>query len=164
MKWVSQIRKVNMIIHRAFFRGLVLLTLISASLTNITVSSAKECPVGYRLHYQGFCIHIKDELSDTLEGLVRGTKPVYFPAASKSGNQPIGYKFSNMQDGKFCKNAYLKLLRGLVLNPAAMALGDQSCGISSFVSVSSTAAKSEALKTCLAVTSNCRIIFPLVLD
>ena len=121
-------------------------------------------PDGYRLHYQGFCINIEDELSDTLGGEVRGSEPILSPPSDASGTEPIGYKFSHMRDGEFCKNAYVKLSKGLVLMPTAMALGDQSCGPSSVASKSMLAAKTEALKTCRAVTSNCRIIFPEVLD
>ncbi len=148
-------------IQRAFYRGLVLLTLTSASLTNITVSSAENCPAGYRLHYQGFCINIEDELLDILGGTVRSTQPISPPSTGTSGNEPVGFKFSNMRDGDFCKNTYLKLSRGLVLKPAAMALGDQSCGISSHASKSLIAAKLEALEVCRAATSKCRIIIPI---
>ena len=118
------------------------------------------CPDGYRLHYQGFCINIQDELSDTLGGQVRGTEPIPYSPSTPGGKEPIGYKFSNMADGEFCKNAYVNLSRGLVAKPAAMALGDQSCGVSSAISTSTPAAKIEALKKCRAVTSKCRIIFP----
>lgn len=34
------------------------------------------CPVGYRLHYQGLCINIADELSDDSENGVRMTDPI----------------------------------------------------------------------------------------
>lgn len=102
-------------------------------------AAGKTCPDGYRLHYQGFCINHKDELSDHLNGEVRGVSP--------KGGQPgeprnrfrrditpeypkarIGYKFSNMRDGEYCKNGYVRLSRGKIVGPVAMALGKESCG------------------------------------
>ena len=35
-----------------------------------------ECPEGYRLDYQGFCINITDELADDANAGVRGPDPV----------------------------------------------------------------------------------------
>ena len=113
------------------------------------------CPDGYRLHYQGFCINIEDELSDRLGSEVLGADPI--PTFSSDST---GYKFSNMTDGEFCKDAYIKLSRGLIAKPAAMALGDQSCGLSSVASKSTNTARLEALRNCRAATGNCRIIFP----
>ena len=50
-----------------------------ASLTTFISSSSNikktACPEGYRLHYQGFCINIADELTDDAKAGVRGLDP-----------------------------------------------------------------------------------------
>ena len=56
----------------------------------------RECAPGYRLHYQGFCINIEDELRDDPLGLVRGQLPEVAPAGVKgrvdSGDAPAAGK------------------------------------------------------------------------
>lgn len=42
--------------------------------SNVTNSSPK-CPQGYRLHYQGFCINVADELADDRNKSVRTVEP-----------------------------------------------------------------------------------------
>lgn len=132
----------------------------------------KTCPDGYRLHYQGFCINHKDELSDSLNGVVRGVSPKGGHAgeprnrfmrdiASEYPNARIGYKFSNMRDGEYCKNSYVRLSRGKIAGPVAMALGKESCGISGKGNVTLAKAKAEALQKCKSATTKCRIIFPV---
>ena len=55
----------------------LMLALLAFSVLNYwsNPADAKECPDGYRLQYQGFCINREDEQSNVLGDEVRGTLP-----------------------------------------------------------------------------------------
>lgn len=44
-----------------------------------TAQPTNDCPDGYRLHYQGFCINMADELRDDPVKGVRGVAPNRYP-------------------------------------------------------------------------------------
>lgn len=125
---------------------------------------AQECPAGYRLHYQGFCINKADELSDAPNQIIRTVEPTGSPEEYQTDVfeqlSKTGYKFSNMEDGEYCKNAYIRISRSKARHPVAFALGAQSCGFSDEKSVSLDTAKANAMTACEKHTDNCRIIFP----
>lgn len=127
-------------------------------------ASAQECPAGFRLHYQGFCINKADELADDPVKGIRTVEPTHSLKESRTAIfeqlAKTGYKFSNMEDGEYCKNAYIRISRSEITHPVAFALGDQSCGFSDEKLASLEAAKAHAMAACEKHTGNCRIIFP----
>ena len=122
------------------------------------------CPDGYRLHYQGFCINIEDEIKDDPTKGVRTVSPITFlKPESYLDADPLpetGYKFSNMKHGEYCKDAYVRISRTIFNFPTAYALGDDSCGISEIDAASDEAAKAHAMAECNKHTQGCRIIYP----
>lgn len=128
-------------------------------------ADAQSCAAGYRLHYQGFCINIEDELADNPDKAVR-TMPPDAPLDESPETlfrqlETEGYKFSNMRDGDYCKDAFINLSREEFEYPVAYALGDQSCGFNDANMGSLETVKSHALSECKTQTSNCRIIIPV---
>ncbi|MDH3581871.1 MAG: BA14K family protein [Hyphomicrobiales bacterium] len=129
------------------------------------------CPEGYLLHYQGFCVSIDDKLPRTLNGEVKGTDPKEVSHQGKTHNnsqhdaghkvpgERIKYKFSAMMFGEYCKTAYVQLSKVSGSGPAAMALGEESCGISGAGNETVADAEAEALEKCKSATIGCRIIF-----
>lgn len=128
-------------------------------------ADAQSCAAGYRLHYQGFCINIEDELADYPDKAVR-TMPPDAPLDESPETlfrklETEGYKFSNMRDGDYCKDAFVNLSRAKFEFPVAYALGDQSCGFSNANIGSLETAKLHALAECEKQTTNCRLIIPV---
>ena len=126
--------------------------------------SANECPAGYRLHYQGFCINLDDEQSNDPAAEIRGVLPSETENLPKSFDQietRYGYKFSNMRDGEYCKERFVAIEQFRVSPPAAFALGDESCGVSDEGLDSLEKAKADAMGNCSRETTGCRIIFVL---
>ncbi|MCR9137728.1 MAG: hypothetical protein NXI27_17150 [Alphaproteobacteria bacterium] len=126
--------------------------------------SAEECPAGYRLHYQGFCIHQADEQADDPDKGVRTVLPSNLLDEDRTSIfarlATTGYKFSNMEDGEYCKTAYVRMSRGEVQQPVAFALGEQSCGFSNASHDVLEDAIRHAMSECEKNTENCRIIVP----
>lgn len=143
-------------------------TVLFSFLVGATISlpaDAQNCAAGYRLHYQGFCINIEDELADKPYKTVRTRLPetpleespeTLFPRLETEG-----YKFSNMRDGNYCKDAFVNLSRAKFGFPIAYAVGDQSCGFNNTNIGSIEIAKSHALAECRKQTDNCRLIVPV---
>jgi len=113
----------------------------------------------------------REWMSETLNGEVRGTDPKDIPrqgnihnnsqldAGSKVSGERIGYNFSNMMFGEYCEAAYVQLSKASGSGPAAMALGEESCGISGAGNETVADAEAEALEKCKSATIGCRIIF-----
>lgn len=143
---------------------LKVLTLLAGFLIHVSASSGSDCPHGYRLHYQGFCISKEDELEDDPIKGVRTVSPAKLQGSkSYLDFDPLaktGYKFSNMKHGEFCKKAFVRLSRTNYTHPVAYALGEQSCGFSESDVASIEAAEAHALAECTKHTEDCRIVFP----
>ena len=130
-----------------------------------TQAHSQACPAGYRLHYQGQCINKADELTDDPTKGVRMFPPkkIQIPDDSTPASDPLattGYKFSNMKDGAYCKEAFVRISRSAPAYPVAFALGHQSCGFSDIDVASPDAAKARALAECKKRTAKCRIVLP----
>lgn len=72
----------------------------------------------------------------------------------------FGYKFSNMKEGEFCKEEFVRISRSTRQYPIAFALGEESCGVSDIDVASTDAALTRAMAECESRTYNCRIIWP----
>lgn len=151
-------------IDRAAIRGALLIAAFIAASMMSNAASAQQCPSGYRLHYQGFCINTADELTDDPTKEIRTLEPTG-PLMDSQADifeqlATTAYKFSNMIDGEYCKMAYVRISRSETKQLVAFALGDESCGFSHEPSASLDAARAEAVAKCEKHTTNCRIIFP----
>ena len=150
----------------------ILITILTSGYAHEAANAFElSCSEGYVLHYQGFCISIDGKLPKTLNGQVRGTYP---KAVSRQGNthnnlqhdaghkvpgERIKYTFSAMMFGEYCRTAYVQLSEMSGSGPAAMALGEESCGISGAGNETVADAEAEALEKCKSATIGCRIIF-----
>ena len=114
----------------------------------------------------------REWMSETLNGEVTGTDPNEVSRQRKTHNnsrldagpkvpgERIGYEFSNMMFGEYCMTAYVELSKASVSGLAAMALGEESCGMSGAGNETVADAEAEALeKKCKSATIGCRIIF-----
>ena len=142
------------------------LALITLALVQADVRAqpaGPECPEGYRLHYQGFCINKTDEQGDDPVAGVRGLDPISSQEADIEAKfkslERTGYKFSTMKDGEHCRRAFVSLRdRTSSTALAAFALGDESCGVSHDGVATEGEAEASALEECRRHTKGCRII------
>lgn len=118
------------------------------------------CPEGYRLQHQSYCVNVADALTGLLSDRADGSAPYASDAKTddSSPRERIGYKFSNMADGAYCRTAYLEMSKPSTLGPLAMALGAESCGLAGVGHKTAAAAEIAAMKKCETATAQCRII------
>lgn len=120
----------------------------------------QSCPMGFRLHYQGFCINLSDEQKDDPQAEIRTVEPFQEPehnAAAFIG--PITEaRIAGMTDRVYCRNAFLAVSGKSVAPASAIAFGSESCGVSSPGSASVAQARASAIEKCAWSTTDCSIV------
>lgn len=144
---------------RLFAGPACLLAVFTAISGSTTTEAEPLCPIGFRVHYQGFCINKADEQKDDQS---RGVRTVESVPAIDSGHieiEPsINTWLNDMADKAFCQSAYRAVLDGKIGPVSAVAFGRESCGVSDPDLRAEEEAKSSALEKCRWSASACKFV------
>lgn len=144
---------------RLFAAPACLLVVFTTLTGSPTTQAEPLCPIGFRLHYQGFCINRADEQKDDQSMGVRTVEPVLAIEGGHSEIEPsMNTWLSNMVDKAYCRSAYRTVFDGKIGPVGAIAFGKDSCGVSDPDLRTEEEATSSALEKCRWSTSSCKIV------